>query len=852
MLSVKRLYRGFRPESYTLKLSPNTNTESFTGSVVIEGLKVGPLSKRITLHQKDLKIKSSKIFYITKNDRLPIQVDRINCHKKYDEVRFHSKANLRNGKYIIELEFDGKISKNLNGIYISEYKEKNKTHKVIATQFESHHAREVFPCIDEPEAKATFDLTLIHDQKSSLISNTPILKQSTKNKLIETTFDKTPKMSVYLLAFIIGDLAYKEAITKNKTIIRSYATPANKKLLDFSLQIAVKCIDFYNEYFNIPYPLKKCDLIALPDFASGAMENWGCITFREQTLLVDPKNSSLANKQYVALVIAHELAHQWFGNLVTMRWWTDLWLNEGFASWMEFFAIDHIFPEWKLWTQFSSDEQQQAFSLDSLKDTHPVEVKVNHPDEIRTIFDAISYSKGASVINMLHKFIGQDDFKIGLRLYLKKHSHKNTTTKDLWSALEETSKKPIANFMTEWTSISGFPYVKCNVTDRDLVLTQSRFSYSKNVSYDQTWPIALISGSPNLPEIFTKSEQKFKGDFKNLKLNLGQTGFYRVIYDSDHLKSLGLKVKNKAFDEPDRLGLLSDLFEASKAGLYKTTEVVKFLSNYEDETSYSVWGVIVLIINSLRFTMDSDELRELIKPFVKKLISKELKRLGIKKIKSDNHFDRLLRPLIVSLAASSDDPKIIKFCRDQYKAILSSKHEHTVDPDFKLLIYTTVARNGDKNDFESLLKLHNESTSSEEKTNLIAAITGFKQKELITKSLDVIKSKNVRSQDISHWIAYSFSNRYAKTYTWQWLEKNWQWLEKNQGTDLSFFRMPVYAARSFTNDTYLKLYIKFFEPKITPSFKRSYLQGIELIQNNIQWRKESVDDLLDYFRLIKY
>src|SRR6185369_11319931 len=218
-----------------------------------------------------------------------------------------------------------------------------------------------------------------------------------------------------LLAFVYGEMDYLEAKTKQGVIVRTYATPDNVEITSFALETAVKVLDFFNDYFGIDYPLAKCDLIALPDFASGAMENWGCITFREHALLVDPNHTSLGSKQYVALVVAHELAHQWFGNLVTMRWWSDLWLNEGFASWIEYLAVDHLFPEWQMWTQFVVDEQQQALKMDALEHTHPIEVPVYHPDEIRTIFDAISYSKGASVIHMLHDYLGADMFREGLR-----------------------------------------------------------------------------------------------------------------------------------------------------------------------------------------------------------------------------------------------------------------------------------------------------------------------------------------------------------------------------------------------------------------------------------------------------
>jgi puromycin-sensitive aminopeptidase len=411
--NVKRLFAEFQPKHYILELEPDREAKTFTGMVIISGNKVYRPNERLTFHQSGLTVTSAHIIRHDKKGDEEITVDRINHHGAFDEVRLHAKTKLYPGNYTVRLHFKGKITRPMNGMYPCFFEEDGHEKQLIATQFESHHAREVFPCIDEPEAKATFDLTLTTPAGETVLANTPVKHQETKEGRTKTTFLTTPHMSTYLLAFVYGELGFKEAKTRDGVLVRTYATPHNVQFTDFALDVAVRTLEFYNDYFGIDYPLPKCDMIALPDFASGAMENWGCITYREQCMLVDPANSTLANRQYVAMVVAHELAHQWFGNLVTMRWWTDLWLNEGFASWIEYLAVDHLFPEWQMWTQFAVDEQQRAFKLDALEHTHPIEVPVHHPDEIRTIFDTISYSKGASIINMLHEYLGHDAFRDG-------------------------------------------------------------------------------------------------------------------------------------------------------------------------------------------------------------------------------------------------------------------------------------------------------------------------------------------------------------------------------------------------------------------------------------------------------
>jgi puromycin-sensitive aminopeptidase len=846
--NVTRLYKQFKPETYQLHLEPVRESATFSGHVVIKGQKVGRPNFRITLHQKGLKITNATIVNHGKKGEQTFTVSRISTHKSFEEVRLHTTEQVYPGAYTLTLEFTGKITEPMSGMYPCTFEEKGNKKQLIATQFESHHAREVFPCIDEPEAKATFDLTLVTPKDEAVVANTPEVSSHVTGAHKTTVFKTTPIMSTYLLAFVYGEMGFKEAKTARGTLVRTYATPENVAHTDFALETAVRCLEFYEDYFGIAYPLPKADLIALPDFASGAMENWGCITFREQCMLVDPKNTSLPTKQYVAMVVAHELAHMWFGNLVTMRWWTDLWLNEGFASWIEYLAIDHLFPEWQMWTQFYADEQQAAFRIDGLENTHPIEVAVHHPDEIRTIFDTISYSKGASVIHMLHAYLGADMFREGLRHYLQSHSYKNTDTVDLWAALEHVSKKPVKKFMEAWTGQAGYPVVHANVHNNHIKLTQKRF-YLNPLHTDNgemTWPVPLLGGASVNEDEFHVAEQEVAIDTASselVKLNKEQNGFYRVTYDPEHLTKLASAVQNSALSVKDRAGLLSDVFETAKAGYSSTVDALRLLESYRTEADSVVWDIIAAGIGSIRTAMDDEQLRDQMKPYIRALVAEQLDRLGWQEKPDEPYFDSLLRPLILGFASVAEDSTVVEEALARFDKMESPEDEH---PDVRGVVYMAAVRNRGEAAFEKLLKFHEETVSADEKTTLASALSAFKEPALISRALTLIRSDSVRLQEVHHWLAYSFSNHYAKQATWEWMKENWQWLSDTFESDLGHARLPVYAARNFSDEVFLDEYKAFFEPKSSPLLERAIKQGIEIISWQSAWKQRDLAAIKAY------
>ena len=526
-----RLSKNIIPLKYDIRLHPDLENFTFEG---IETIHLNVLQKIriVTLHSKELEIETVKIGDV-------FAKISYNEGNETASFSFPSAIGLRArpkfipaGKHKLTIVFKGILNNKMRGFYRSKYAISGKEYHMATTQFEATDARRAFPCFDEPAQKAIFNVSLIIPKGKTVISNTlPVSVSEHEGGFEVVKFSPTPIMSTYLLAFIIGDFEYIERKSKRGVIVRVYTTPGKKHQAKFALDCAVKTLEFYEKYFDIAYPLNTLDMIAIPDFSSGAMENWGAITYRESALLVDEEHSSASNKQWVALVIAHELAHQWFGNLVTMEWWTHLWLNEGFASYIEYLAVDKLFPKWDIWTQFSTNDLGIALRLDALASTHPIEIPVHHPDEIGEIFDEVSYSKGASIIRMLADYIGEKNFRDGLRYYLKKHSYKNTETVHLWQAFEKVSKKPVAKMMRNWTGKPGYPVIKAEIKNNELSLSQERFfasPISKKKSKDKTtWQVPVSLKSEKLLKInflrgLASSGEPISGFFKLQKIRTGK------------------------------------------------------------------------------------------------------------------------------------------------------------------------------------------------------------------------------------------------------------------------------------------------------------------------------------------
>ncbi len=854
-----RLSDYFSPERYEIMIRPNLEDFTFSGEETFS-FKLSKPASEITLHASELEIDEACL----KLGKKTVQPGKIIFNEKAETVIFKFPMEIPVGKGQLVLKFRGILNDKLRGFYRSRYVIDETEHFLATTQFESTDARRAFPCVDEPNKKAIFDITLMVPAKSVAISNTlptGIVEHESGYQIVK--FSPTPKMSTYLLAFIVGDFEWIEGKTKNDVLVRVFTTPGKKKQAKFALDVSIKCLEFYEDYFGIKYPLPSMDLIAIPDFSAGAMENWGAVTYRESALLIDEANSSAANRQRVAIVIAHELAHQWFGNLVTMEWWTHLWLNEGFASYMEYLAVDKLFPEWDIWTQFVFSDMGSALSLDGLKNTHPIEVEVHDPEEIAEIFDAVSYSKGASIIRMLAEYLGFNDFREGLRVYLKKFSYSNAKTEDLWLAFEKVSGKPVRKIMSNWTGKPGYPvislkgkvkpFVYAQGKSAKLELAQERFfssPISKKESRDKTiWSIPLKSNGDDSSFLMYKSRGAklihLRGEQTWIKLNMGEASFIRVKYPPEMLELLTESIEKKELGATDRLGLIRDAFALAEAGDLSSFDALNLLSSYKLEDDFTVWAEIASGIHRLGNLIAFEKSYPQFEVFNKQLFSEIALSLGWKKKPKEKHTDTLLRTIALYNYGSFGDKETINHAKELFNALISGKE---LDPDLRNVVYNLAAENGGETEFNQFLDLHQKTNLQHEKDRLARAMGLFKDKSLLKKTLDFAISEDVRSQDSIYIILALWStNPIGRKLAWEFVKEHWPLLKERYsgGHSLSIL---LSGAGHFTNTNDAKDVEVFFKKNPTPEAARTITQSLEKINSSAAWLSRDKNKIAKFLR----
>ena len=830
MTKVPRLLDTFTPNHYNLTLDlTRAEEKEFSGTVIIFGEST---SESISLHSKGLTIQSATI------DNQPADVS----FGEFDELRL-SQPNLENGNHTIHINFSGTITDAMHGLYPCYFTHDGVKKQLFATQFESHHAREVFPCVDEPAAKAEYDLTLITRPGITVLGNMPVKFQKENGDSLTTTFEKTPRMSSYLLAFVIGELHKKSAHTKSGVEVNVWATPAqNENTLDFALDIATRSIDFYDEYFGVKYPLPKSDHVALPDFSSGAMENWGLITYRESCLLADPELTPESSRRFIATVIAHELSHQWFGNLVTMQWWNDLWLNESFANMMEYVAIDALHPEWHMWEDFATNEVTAALRRDSLDGVQSVQADVNHPDEISTLFDpAIVYAKGGRLLVMVRKLIGEEAFRAGLKSYFEKFAYKNTVGNDLWQELESASGQPIVNLMNAWISQPGLPVVSVSNSHDAAILSQERFFIGEHQPSDALWPIPLFANQPLDVKILDQKETTVSIE-KPLQLNCGLSAHFVTKYDESTREYL---LKNiTELPTLDKICILQDATILARAGFENSASLLPLALSLKTETNEKVFGMAAGALTELRkFVDDNDAARDSLKRISGEFARATFEELGWDEKDGESDDDRELRTTALSLMMYSEDEEVLNEAKTRFD---NNKLENLPTEIRALIISANVRHFETPEMIENLFATYKNTPSNDLQNDIAIGLTSTKNPETAEKILANIKDSNIiRPQDASRWFVYLIRTRENRQIAWNWLKKNWAWVEDTFGDDKSYDDFIRYAATALLTTNELNDFRQFFEPMMDiPALTRTIKLGITEISARVELIERDKADVL--------
>jgi len=822
---------------YDIVINTVKSDDNYTASVEII-FNIDEQTKEIELDSKGLKIIKCDFYSESHENQLSL-----NFKSKNNKLVINSSSKFEKEENVkLRIEFEGKIADDLKGIYASKYlSNSGKEEKLISTQFEPTDARNAFPCIDEPNYKAKFNLTLIIHSNLTAISNMPIEKTKNLNeKETQIKFQETPIMSTYLLFFAIGKIKSKQLKTNNNILIRVWATNEQEKFSDFALETSEKLLDYFESYFGTKYPLPKLDHIAIPDFAAGAMENWGCISYRETALLVDPEKSSIQTKQLVAAIIAHEMAHMWFGDLVTMDWWNDLWLNESFASWMGDKAISNLYPEWDVWTKFLLDDTNRAFELDALDSSHPIEQEVKNPDEIGQLFDAISYSKGASLIRMLENYIGEEKFKKGIQQYIVKHQYKNTITNDLWNALSKSSNKDIKTLMEQWTTKSGFPLILVSEENDKIKISQEKFSYNPENNDQSEWivPIKYNSLINN-----TKSKQthllETKEDFiqnKNITImNTDSSGFYKTSYSNELFTKISNLLTDNInnFSNEERLGLISDYYTLLKSSKIDPGKYLDLIKTLNKENNPYIWKYICGSLKSIDSKLYNTDLYSKYYSFASEIFNNISIDLEWNLDKTPSETDQIMIATLIDSACYFGIEDLKNKSSQIFKEISFNSNDE-IHPNLKRPLLFSVAYNGESNDFDKIWELYLNSNSQEEKSLYLGSLTQFKNIDKIKFLLNQVTTKNIRKHDIASVLIGVANNNLALPAAWEYLKQNWSKILNISGDGFQLNYIVSLPSYFQSKDKYEEVENYYSENPVDAA-SMSMNQTLEKIQNNIFW-----------------
>ena len=847
------------PRKYRITLQPDFAGFTFQGSESVD-IQVVEATTEITMNAIDLEIGAASL---TRNGE-SVPAASIAFDEGRQTVALGFSQPIPPGDATLEIEFTGELNDRLHGFYRSEYTTPEGEQRFLATtQFEATDARRAFPCWDEPARKASFEVTLVIPSDMVAVSNTPVTEESEPEPGLKSVrFGETPVMSTYLLAFVVGDLVGIHQQANERTTIGVWTTRGKEDQGRFALDTSVRLLSFFNDYFGIPYPLEKLDHIAIPDFAAGAMENWGAITYRETALLVDPANSSAGTRQRVAEVVAHEMAHMWFGDLVTMAWWDDLWLNESFASWMGSKSVDWLYPEWDMWTQFVNMDTNRALSLDGLKNSHPIEQEVKDPAEVSQLFDAISYSKGASVIRMLEQFLGPETFQQGLQGYLSAHLYGNARTEDLWAALERASGQPVTAIMDSWTKQMGYPVLNVAAShsgaDLSLTLNQERFVYDRleeeTEPEPEVWqvPVRVSTGgaSGSAPVVMDGRQGSLRVNAPAagegwFKVNPEQTGFFRVNYSPEDWERLIPAIREKRIPATDRLGIQNDAYALSRAGLLPVSQFLSLAGAYVNEDDASVWSDLASNLHDINSMLADEPVYDAFRRFARELFGPAARRSGWEPRPGDGHLDSLLRTTVLSQAGGYGDGDALSQAMDLFHVFLEDREK--VHPDLRGVVFSLAGTAGDETTYRQLWDLEKRAVLQEEQIRILLGLSRFSQPELLTETLERSLTSDVRSQDTISVVTAVAANVAGRDLAWQFVKDNWAEFDRRYGGGGFGLMRLVSVCGHFNDEAKIEEIETFFRENPAPAGERTIRQSIERVRLNSRWLDRNRAALSDWF-----
>ncbi|MFC6274343.1 M1 family metallopeptidase [Levilactobacillus tangyuanensis] len=825
MAESTHFYELFQPTHYNVYLDINRQAKLISGTSTITG---DAKQTAIAVHQKFMTISA-----VTADDQaVPFTFD--------DESEGIHITLPKTGVTTLKIDFTAPLTDSMMGIYPSYYEVNGVKKELIGTQFETTAARQAFPCIDEPEAKATFDLAIKFDEKpgETIISNMPEIRNDNGVHV----FDTTVRMSTYLIALAFGDMQSKITTTKSGVKVGVFATKAHKaNELDFALDIAKRAIEFYEDFYQTPYPLPHSWQLALPDFSAGAMENWGLVTYREAYLLIDPDNTAFDIKGRVATVITHELAHQWFGDLVTMKWWDDLWLNESFANMMEYVAVDALEPDWHIWEAFQTGEAPMALQRDATDGVQSVHVQVETPAEIDSVFDsAIVYAKGARMLVMVRALIGDDALRKGLKAYFTAHRYGNATGADLWSALGDASGMDIGAIMHDWLEQPGYPVVSAAVVDGNLTLTQEQFFIGDGQQVGRQWQVPLESNYEAVPTLL-KDWSLTVGNYADLRqangepfrLNQGNSSHFIVKYDDTLLADILDHADD--LDPITKLQLLQDLRLLADGRQVSYADIVPLLDRFSDSKSAVVNTALYSVAGNLKkfVTPDSADEKSL-KAFFDKVSAAAVSRLGWTAKADESNDDELARPTVLNAALYAKNAAAIQAAHDLFTA--NRDNLVALPAATRVLVLRNEVQNfGSADLFDHLLDAYRTSADASYKADLSVALTSTTDPSLIARLIEKFEDADtIKPQDLRAWYRGVLANDAGEQAAWDWLRNDWQWLEDTVGGDMEFSTYITVTSGVFRTATRLAEFKAFFEPKInTPGLTREIQMDTKVVATRV-------------------